>query len=112
MLHKVEKFISIGKFRNYTASGDVCFRKLTLFYGDNGAGKSTLTAIIRSLSQNKPDIVEKRISTNHALTQEAQIIQRIIRGEGAAQDIYHTFRTGGWSNLFPDIEIFDAHFDP
>lgn len=110
MLHKVEKFISIGKFRNYTASGDVCFRKLTLFYGDNGAGKSTLTAIIRSLSQNKPDMVEKRISTNHALTQEAQIIQRIIRGEGTAQDIYHTFRTGGWSNPFPDIEIFDAHF--
>ncbi len=48
-IHKIERLVSIGKFRNYQAVGDVAFKKLTLFYGDNGGGKTTLTSIIRSL---------------------------------------------------------------
>ncbi len=49
MIHKIERITSIGKFRNYQATGDVAFKKLTLLYGDNGGGKTTLTAILRSL---------------------------------------------------------------
>jgi wobble nucleotide-excising tRNase len=106
MIHKVERLISIGKFRNYQASGDVSFRKLTLIYAENGAGKTTLAAVMRSLTQNKPGIIQKRISTNSTAPQAAQIIQR----DQAGKDTYYTFRPSGWSSPFPDLEIFDIHF--
>lgn len=105
MIHKIEKLVSIGKFRNYQAAGQVDFHKLTLIFGDNGSGKTTLTAVLRSLAQNKPEIITSRISTNNTAPQAGQIIQRV-----AGNDIYHTFRATGWTNPFPDIEIFDIHF--
>jgi len=112
MIHKIEQLVSIGKFRNYQASGDVSFRKLTLVYADNGAGKTTLTAVIRSLSQDRPEIVKNRISTNHSAPQAAKVIQRtrIIPRTPLTRDTHHTFRPTGWSNPFPNIEIFDTHF--
>ncbi|MBU4123824.1 AAA family ATPase, partial [bacterium] len=106
MIHKIERLISIGKFRNYQATGNVAFRKLTLLYGDNGGGKTTLTSILRSLTKNNKEIVERRKSLNATTQQAAQIVQRNSGG-----DTHHTFnhRTG-WTVLFPDIEIFDIHF--
>jgi len=106
MIHKIERLTSIGKFRSYQATGDVAFKKLTLFYGDNGGGKTTLTAILRSLTQNKPELLTRRKSTNQTTQQAAQIVERITTG-----DIHHTYNaTAGWSVPFPDIEIFDVHF--
>ncbi|MBF0386886.1 MAG: AAA family ATPase [Candidatus Omnitrophica bacterium] len=106
MLHKIEKLVSIGKFKNYQATGDVSFKKLVLFYGDNGTGKTTLTAVLRSLTQNKPEIISRRLSTNATAAQEAHV----LRIDSTAHPIQHTLRTAGWSNLPPEIEIFDAHF--
>ena len=106
MIHKIGRLTSIGKYRNYNATGDVAFKKLTLFYADNGAGKTTLTSIIRSLSQNKPELIHRRLSTRHTSPQSAQIIQRNLTG-----DITHTFnQSTGWNTPFQDIEIFDIHF--
>jgi wobble nucleotide-excising tRNase len=104
MINKVERLNSIGKYRNYQASGQVNFKKLTLIYGDNGGGKTTLTSIFRSLTTNNPDIVRSRISTNHLIPQAAQISQV------GTPNIFHTFGTTGWSVPFADIEIFDIHF--
>lgn len=106
MIHKIGRLTSIGKYRNYNATGDVAFKKLTLFYADNGAGKTTLTSIIRSLSQNKPELIHRRLSTRHTSPQSAQIIQRNLTG-----DTTHTFnQSTGWNTPFQDIEIFDIHF--
>ena len=105
MIFKIERLSSIGKFRNYQASGDVSFKKLTLLYAENGTGKTTLTSILRSLTSGKPDIIGRRVSTASTLPQAAQILQRNISG-----DVTHTYRSTGWSNPFPDIEIFDIHF--
>jgi wobble nucleotide-excising tRNase len=106
MIHKIERLVSIGKFKNYTASGDVAFKKLTLFYGDNGSGKTTLTAILRSLTENKNEIIERRQSVNQTLQQAAQVVQRTTTG-----DINHTYNpNNGWSAVLSDIEIFDIHF--
>lgn len=105
MINKVEHITSIGKFRNYQASGQVNFKKLTLVYGDNGGGKTTLTSIFRSLTTNKPEIIRSRISTNHTAPQAAQITQI-----GAPNNTYHTFGAAGWTIPFPHIEIFDIHF--
>ena len=106
MLRKIERIVSIGKFRNYQAAGDVSFGKLTLIYADNGSGKTTLTSILRSLTEGKPEMIVKRLSTNSTNAQVAQIIQR----NAAGTDVHHTWRLTGWSNPFPDIEIFDIHF--
>jgi wobble nucleotide-excising tRNase len=104
MINKIERLISIGKFRNYQAAGQVNFHKLTLIYGDNGGGKTTLSSILRSLTTNNPAIVRSRISTNHTAPQAAQITQV------GTPNVFHTFGTGGWTIPFPDIEIFDIHF--
>ncbi|MBK8292390.1 MAG: AAA family ATPase [Flammeovirgaceae bacterium] len=104
MINKIDRLISIGKFRNYQAAGQVNFKKLTLIYGDNGGGKTTLTSVLRSLTTNSPDIVRSRISTNNTAPQAAQITQT------GTPNIFHTFGAAGWTNPFPDIEIFDIHF--
>ena len=49
MLEKIVQIKNIGRFRDYAASGDVTFRKLTLVYAENGRGKTTLCVILRSL---------------------------------------------------------------
>jgi wobble nucleotide-excising tRNase len=106
MIHKINHLTSIGRYRNYIASGDVAFRKLTLIYGDNGGGKTTLTSIFRSLTENSPEIIARRKSTNQTTTQAAQIIERTSSG-----DTHHSFNgSTGWSAPFPGLEIFDIHF--
>ena len=104
MINKVEKLVSIGKFRNYQATGQVNFKKLTLIYGDNGNGKTTLTSVFRSLATNNSEIIRSRISTNHTTVQAAQISRL------GTQNIFHTFGANGWTAQFPEIEIFDIHF--
>jgi len=104
MINKIEKLVSIGKFRNYQATGQVNFKKLTLIYGDNGGGKTTLTSVFRSLTTNNPEMIRNRISTNHTIAQAAQITQV------GTPNIFHTFGAAGWTIQFPDIEIFDIHF--
>ncbi len=106
MIHKIERITSVGKFRNYVASGDVSFRKLTLIYADNGSGKTTLASIFRSLGSNSPSSLVGRTSTNSTAPQSAQIRQR----DSSGADIYNTLRTAGWSNSIPEIEVFDIHF--
>lgn len=104
MINKIERLVSVGKFRDYQATGPVNFQKLTLIYGDNGGGKTTLTSVLRSLTTNNPTIIRSRISTNHTAQQAAQISQV------GTPIIYHTFGTRGWTSQLSDIEIFDIHF--
>jgi wobble nucleotide-excising tRNase len=78
---------------------------LTLVYADNGSGKTTLTSVLRSANQNDPEIIRRRKSTNLTSPQGAQIVQR-----NSGVDTHHTFNATGWTNVFPNIEIFDIHF--
>jgi wobble nucleotide-excising tRNase len=105
MIHKIERIVSIGKFRDFNSVGDVTFNKLTLIYSDNGLGKTTLTSLLRSLVDNDVSIVQKRLATNSQVPQAAQIIQRV-----GTTNTFHTYRQTGWSNPFQNIEIFDIHF--
>lgn len=105
MIHKIEKLNCIGKFRDYSATGDVAFKKLTLVYANNGSGKTTLTSVLRSANQNDAEIIKRRKSTNLTTSQKAQIVQRNSGG-----DTHHTFNATGWTCVFPNIEIFDIHF--
>lgn len=104
MIHKIERLTSIGKFRNYSAAGQVNFHKLTLIYGDNGSGKTTLTSVVRSAAANDSQVIRSRISTNHTAVQAAQIVQT------GTPNVFHTFGATGWTIPLPNVEIFDIHF--
>lgn len=106
MIQKIAWLKSVGKFRNYTASGAVSFLKLTLVFGDNGSGKTTLTSMFRSLANNDPEILKRRLSTDHSLAQTAQVILR----DAAGVDTHHTFNASGWSKPLDNVEVFDIHF--
>ncbi|MBL7835911.1 MAG: AAA family ATPase, partial [Bacteroidetes bacterium] len=109
MIHKVEYIRSVGKFRDFQASGDIAFRKITMIYADNGTGKTTISAIFRSLSENNTRIIEKRLSTNPVHnTQSIQIVES--DNSTPPNRIHHTYGTHGWSNPLTDIEVFDIHF--
>lgn len=107
MIHKVERLIAIGKFRAYSASGNVAFAQFTGVFAENGSGKTTLSSVFRSLTEQDSDIINCRRSTNSTQNPVAQIIQR----DPGAGDTHYTFNhQNGWLNPFPNIEIFDIHF--
>jgi wobble nucleotide-excising tRNase len=107
MIHKIESLVSIGKFGNYQASGDVVFKKLTLFYADNGSGKTTISSVFRSLTENDPRRIEKRKTLSSTLPQGVRIIQR---PHGTTNNIPHVFSANTWGSQYDNIEIFDIHF--
>lgn len=47
MITKIEKLKNIGNFEDYTASGDVTLKKLSIVYANNGAGKTTLARVLQ-----------------------------------------------------------------
>lgn len=105
MINKIERLVSIGKYRNYQTAGIVNFKKLTLLYGDNGGGKTTLTSVIRSLTNNDPEIIRSRKSTNAIEQQAAQI--SYSNGTITHYTFHHA---NGWTAQLPNVEIFDIHF--
>jgi wobble nucleotide-excising tRNase len=100
----IEKFISIknvGKFADYSASGDTTLRKLTLIYGENGGGKTTLTNVLRCLQADDPTLLAQRKTLGGTGTLDATIL---ISGRPSK------FQTSGWTTKFPDLAIYDATF--
>jgi wobble nucleotide-excising tRNase len=101
MIRKIVAVKNVGKFRNYTASGDVEFRKLTLLNGENGQGKTTLAAIFRSLQSGNPHSLLERRALSGSNPPEADV----LLDSGMA-----SFRNGAWSLSLPEIEVFDDTF--
>ena len=109
MFHKIEKLTSIGKFRDFSAHGDIAFKPLTVIYAENGSGKTTLAAIFRSIATNNPSLISKRVSTNSTLPQMAQIHHRSDLADPTTQTTI-TYRRNAWSTGNTNIEVFDVHF--
>lgn len=106
MILKVEKISSVGKFRDFTAKGDIAFNFLTLIYADNGCGKTTLASILRSLMNNEESIIRNRLSTNHRTDQAIQLFIK----DSSGSKVSITFGKTGWKNSLHNFEIFDTHF--
>ncbi len=109
MFHKIEKLTSIGKFRDFSAHGDIAFKPLTVIYAENGSGKTTLAAIFRSIATNNPSLISKRVSTNSTMPQMAQIHHRSDLADPTTQTTI-TYRRNAWSTGNTNIEVFDVHF--
>jgi len=100
----IKKFISIkniGKLVNYSASGDVEFKKLNIIYGENGSGKTTLCAILKSLKTGNPDYIIGRTSFHST---EAPSVNILLEGGNAK------FTDSSWNCSLPELEIFDSSF--
>lgn len=107
MIQKFTKIKSVGRFKNFSATG-VGFKEFTAIYAENGSGKTTLSSIIRSLSLNDPSLIQERRSINST---ENQTVQVIIEVQGYNKSFQFSEQLG-WSNQanHPDIEIFDIFF--
>ncbi|MHA1588770.1 MAG: AAA family ATPase, partial [Candidatus Thorarchaeota archaeon] len=101
MIEKIVKIKSIGRFRDYSANGDVSLRKLSLVYAENGRGKTTLCAILRSLQTGRHEFISERKSL--AATEPASVHLRI---DGASC----RFINDAWTATHSDIVIFDPVF--
>lgn len=102
MITKIEKLKNIGNFEDYTASGDVTLKRLSIVYADNGAGKTTLARVFHSLSMNDPAVVLRHKRINGTGNPEIT-----IKNETASPYVFNGTR---WNNHCPEIEVFDAHF--
>lgn len=101
MLEKIVQIRNVGRFRNYSANGDVTFRKLTLVYADNGRGKTTLCAILRSLQGGQTEFITERKTL---ATVDSEFVHIRING------CDHKFTDSAWTQTHPDIIIFDPVF--
>lgn len=101
MLDKIVEIKGIGRFRNYSAHGDVAFRKLTLIYAENGRGKTTLCAIFRSLQSAQSEYITERKTLG--VTEEPIVHIRFNEAD-------YRFANGTWTNAYSDITIFDPVF--
>ncbi|MEO7993653.1 MAG: AAA family ATPase [bacterium] len=103
MLEKVVSINAVGRFFSCNPPGDIMLAPLTLIHGHNGQGKSTLTAIIRSMSDGKPDQVLSRQSL-HTRGQSKPTIH--IRHSGLSVK----FNGTAWDSHPDNFLIFDQDF--
>ena len=54
MLRKIISIKNVGRFLNYSASGDIELKRYNLIFAENGRGKTTLCAVLRSLQSGDP----------------------------------------------------------
>jgi|694.fasta_scaffold28086_8 hypothetical protein len=102
MISKVLKIQGVGKFKNYSSSGndDLRFLKKTIIFGYNTHGKSTFATILRSLSTSNIKYIEGKRTFKYAY----DIIIDILDENGK----HLTLKNGNWSD--PNIQIFDNYF--
>jgi len=101
MIEKIISIKNVGRFENYSATGDTTFKRLTLIYSENARGKTTLSAIFRSLCTGSPTYILER----HTLgITEDVLVQLRVEGNSI------TFTNDMWNQTIPNIKIFDDTF--
>ena len=102
MLRKLISIRNVGRFLNYSASGDIDFRRSNLILAENGRGKTTLCAILRSLETGDPAPVKGRTTLGAANPAEI----KILLADASTAD----FANGVWTATVPNIAVFDSTF--
>ncbi|WP_315773029.1 MULTISPECIES: AAA family ATPase [unclassified Bradyrhizobium] len=98
---KIDHIGSVGRFKSYSARGDVTFKKYTLIFGENGRGKTTFCSILRSLQLNEPAYIVGRKTLGY---DKPPAVVITLSG-GTAR-----FKDGVWSNHESGIRIFDERY--
>lgn len=101
MIKKIIKIQNVGKFANYSAQGDMLFRKMTIIYAENGMGKTTLAAIWRSLSTSRSHYVEERTTLGNGNQPKVELLLEAGKA---------SFNNAKWDTMLSNIKIFDSVF--
>ncbi|WP_186331869.1 AAA family ATPase [Paenibacillus xylanexedens] len=102
MIKKIISIKNTGKFRSFTAKGDINFNKMNIVYSENGKGKTTLSNIFRSLHEQSGELVIGRKTLGGVGEQSIDIL---------IDSTKHQFKNGKWlSKPEFEIEIFDSLF--
>ncbi|MBP7806720.1 AAA family ATPase [Candidatus Gracilibacteria bacterium] len=100
MIEQFMEITGVGRFKNCTPSGNTCFGKNTVIFGQNTTGKSTLTAIFRSLKDGNKNLVHGRKRFGYS---GSPIVR--VRVDTSVEK---KFSESDW--LYPQIELFDNIF--
>jgi len=104
MIDKILKIEEIGRLQKTGGTGDdYRLTRKTMVYAGNTHGKSTLTAILRSLKENDPTIVNSRLTFGSSRNPLVQLRK-------ASDQKSINFNSSGWSDNFDDIRIFDDRY--
>jgi wobble nucleotide-excising tRNase len=101
MINKFVRIQQVAKFHNYSATGDVEMKPLTLIYAENGKGKSTIAAILRSLSDGNPD----HIFAKKTLGSDSPQKIMIQHSNGLSE-----FKNDMWTQTYPNLMVFDSNY--
>lgn len=100
-LERFQLLRNVGQFDSVNAGAQIALTPLTLVYAENGRGKTTLAAILRSLSNGDPALIEDR----HRLG--AAHPPHVVLSVGGAQIVY---QNGAWAQPLPRVAVFDDAF--
>lgn len=101
MLERIEAIEGVGLLHAVNGKPFTC-QKTTLIYADNARGKSTLATILRSLSTGDISLIMNRKTVDGTLPPKA--VLQFASGHKV------TFSGGVWSELRPELLVFDTDF--
>lgn len=101
MLDRIQLLRNIGQFDNVSPPQQTVFTPFSLIYGENGRGKTTIAAILRSLANDDPALVEERQRLGSPNP------PHIVIGHSGGQSV---FQNGVWAQPLSNIAIFDDAF--
>lgn len=105
MIHKIIEISNCGRFIDYKASAydwKGVFGKNNTIYAENGSGKTTFAQILKSLSGNSCDLVEKRKSLQTDGAVRISIVDNVNK--------HYKFTGKKWSKNIPGIEVYDSYY--
>ena len=102
MIDKIKLIRNVGRFDSYAAEPGTNFKRLTLVYGENARGKTTLAEILRSLASGNPFSIAERARLGTPNPQH--VVIELTDGATCV------FQNGSWSQMCPDLFVFDDAF--
>lgn len=101
MLERIELIQGVGLFHDAQGKPHTC-KKATLIYADNGRGKSTLATILRSVASGDATLIAHRKTVDGTL--QPKVALQFASGQKV------TFSANVWSEVRPEVLVFDADF--
>lgn len=107
MIHKILEIQNCGRFLNYKPSEkeygwNGIFSQKNTIYAENGSGKTTFTQILKSLSGNNCELVEKRKSLQSITPIRISILDD--------KNKKYVYQTNNWNNFIPFVEVYDSYY--
>ncbi len=109
MIKRIKRISRVGVFSDFT-DASLAFDQSIIIYGLNAYGKSTLCDIFQSLSQDNPELIEKRKTIPQ--DSQPQKIEITVSEELGSPENSITFENGRWqaNTTKEHLEVFGSSF--